>query len=116
MYQCRKSELQAEVQSLKNQLQQASASAEYYELPRDFSDHRALPSSDQRRSNLDEVDGGASFGTDIDQFLSPSQTAQNQFAIEQEPQLLPTSKAGDGSWAVGDLIVGQSEVQDCFNL
>ncbi|KEF61032.1 uncharacterized protein A1O9_02596 [Exophiala aquamarina CBS 119918] len=114
-YKCRKSELQAEVQSLRNQLQQAAFS-EYHEPPVDFLSHGTLRNGGQLQLGLEEIDGSRSFSTEVDQFMSPPENSQKQYAIEQEQQCSSTPKTAEGSWAIGDLTVGQTEMQDCFNL
>ena len=102
------------MQSLRNQLNQA-ISAEQSELPVDSSSRTTLFIGDELQSGFDEFDGSLSVSNGLDQFISPPPASQNQHAIAQEQEDFSISSITGPSWVIGDLTVGQAEVQDCFH-
>lgn len=102
------------MQSLRNQLNQA-VSAEQSELPVDSSSRTTLFIGNELQSGFNELDGSLSVSNGLDQFISPPPVPQNQHAIAQDQENFSMSSITGPSWAVGDLTVGQAEVQDCFH-
>jgi hypothetical protein len=67
------------------------------------------------QSGLNELDGSLSVSTGLDPFISRPEDPQRQHAIEREREDFSASSMTGSSWVVGDLTVGQAEVQDCFD-
>ncbi|KAK5065028.1 hypothetical protein LTR84_000863 [Exophiala bonariae] len=97
----RKSELQAELQALREQLHQSTNQA-------------TLPGGSKLQHSFDESDSSLS-SADLDRFMTLPRNSQNSRSIDQDYGVGSFSSMNNSSWTIGDLAVGQAEVQDCFH-